>query len=97
MFDVLAVIMEYSITSIEAIAIMVVDSTMVRRLLAVVGSATVSATSIDIEVVNTAGGSTLHSATAGRRELSSPPVIFGLYSTGHALNIGWLKIASTAY
>jgi len=69
MFDVLAMIMEcYIACPTEAIATMVMDSTMVRRLLAVVGSSIVSATAMDIEVVNTAGEVSRHSATARRRE-----------------------------
>jgi len=67
MFDVLAMIMECSITCpIEAIAIMVLDSPIIRRLLAVVGSSIVSATTMDIDVPNAAGGGSWHSAAPGR-------------------------------
>ena len=70
MFDVLAVIMECSITCpIEAIAIMVLDSPIIRRLLAVVGSSIVSATTMDIEVSNAAGGGSWHSAGTWKKRI----------------------------
>ena len=63
MFDVLAMIMECYIACLTEAIATVMDSTVVRRLLAVVGSSIVSATAMDIEVVNTAGEVSRHSAT----------------------------------
>ncbi len=69
-FGVLAVVLK-SFTAVIRVIVMVIDSTMVRRLVAVVGPSIVSATTMDIEMVDTVGGSggrgVLHAAGGGRR------------------------------
>lgn len=71
LFDVLAMIIECFINSPGgATKIMVIDRTMVRRLLAIVRSSIVSATIIDIEVVGT-GGTDRHSRGVGRSRSTS--------------------------
>ena len=55
MFDVLAMIMECYIACLTEAIATVMDSTMVRRLLAMIVSSIVSAAGMDIEVVDTIG------------------------------------------